>query len=110
MSGQTELWIVVLGAIAATYVWRFSGVLLSRKIDTKSAVFQWFTCVSYAMLAGLIARMILFPVGPLTAVALWIRLICVAIGLLVFLFAGRNILLSVSVGLTLFIAMIAFNP
>ena len=107
MSGQEGLWAVVLGAIAATYVWRMLGALLSRQVNPESLFFQWITCVSYAMLAGLIARMILLPVGPLTEVALWIRLLGTAIGLGVFFLLGRRVLLSVGAGLAAFTLMVA---
>ena len=103
----SELWPVVLGAIAATYVWRFLGVLLSRQVNPESAFFQWITCVSYAMLAGLISRMIWLPVGPLTEVALWIRLVGMAVGLVVFFLMGRKVLLGVGAGLATFIALVA---
>ena len=105
----TELWLVVLGAIAATYVWRFLGALLSRQVNPESAFFQWITCVSYAMLAGLISRMIWLPVGPLTEVALWISLVGMAVGLAVFFLLGRKVLVGVGAGLATFITLVAYT-
>ena len=109
MTQQTGLWLVVLGAIGATYIWRFLGALLSRQVNPESAFFQWITCVSYAMLAGLISRMIWLPVGPLTEVALWIRLVGMIVGLGVFFFLGRQVLVGVGAGLTTFIALVAYT-
>ena len=109
MTDQSDLWLVVMGAIGATYIWRFAGAALSHKIRTESSIFQWFTCVSYAMLAGLVSRMILIPVGPLTEVTLWIRLLCIALGLGVFLLAGRRVLPAVGIALLLFILLTALN-
>lgn len=109
MNALSPLWQLLLLAIAATYVWRFTGVILSIKIDTESSIFQWFTCVSYAMLAGLVSRMILIPVGPLIGVELWIRLSGVISGLLVYFFAGRRLLLAVCVGICLFVLLVLWT-
>ncbi len=109
MSEHSLLWLVVIGSIGATYLWRFLGALLSRQVNPESAFFQWITCVSYAMLAGLIARMILLPVGPLTEVALWIRLLGMVVGLGVFFLLGRQVLVGVGAGLALFIALVAYS-
>jgi len=107
MSGQDYLWFLVLGAIAATYFWRFLGVLFSRRINPEGAVFQWVTCVSYAMLAGLISRMVLIPVGVLVDVPLWIRVTGIVVGLLVFFFARRMVLAGVGAGLAVFVFLVA---
>ncbi len=109
MSEDGALWLVVLGAILATYFWRFLGTLLARKISSESIFFQWITCVSYAMLAGLIARMIFLPVGPLIDVSLWIRLAGTVIGLAVFFFLGRQVLTSVGAGLVVFMTLVAYT-
>lgn len=104
---QTELWIVVAGSIAATYLWRFLGTLFSYRIDPQGRLFQWISCVSFAMLAGLIARMVFIPVGPLIEVALWIRITGVMVGLIVFFLARRQVLVAVGAGLAVFIALVS---
>ena len=109
MSEDALLWLVVIGAIGATYLWRLLGVLLSRQVNPESDFFQWITCVSYAMLAGLIARMVLLPVGPLTDVSLWIRLAGMAVGLAVFFLLGRRVLTGVGAGLAVFVTLVAYT-
>lgn len=110
MEQSTTLWVLVVASILATYLWRFLGTLFSKQIDPNGALFQWVTCVSYCMLAGLISRMILVPVGNLAEVPLWIRLAGVAAGLMVFFLVGRVMLLSVGSGLAVFIGLAAvFN-
>ena len=104
---ESDLWWLVIGAILATFLWRFLGTFVSRNMKAEGAVFEWITCVSYAMLAGLISRMIFIPVGSLQDTELWIRLVGVVSGLLVFFFLGRNVLLSVGIGLALFIFLIS---
>jgi len=103
----SPLWWVVIGAVLATYLWRFLGAAFSYRIDTESKLFEWITCVSYAMLAGLISRMIFIPVGPLIETSLWSRVVCVIIGLAVFFLAGRRVLVGVAAGLLTFIGWIS---
>src|SRR5262245_26952521 len=92
------LWGLLAGVFAVTYVWRGAGVVLGSRIDFESAAFRWIAAVAYAMLAGLIARMILLPQGGLAETPLWNRLGATAVALLVFFLAKRNSLLAVLAG------------
>ncbi|MEJ2176421.1 MAG: AzlD domain-containing protein [Gammaproteobacteria bacterium] len=104
-----ELWLVVWGAIAATYIWRFLGTLFSYRINPQGPLFQWITCVSFAMLAGLISRMVFVPVGPLIEVPLWIRITGILIGLVAFFIARRQVLVGVAAGFTVFIGLVSIE-
>lgn len=91
-------WVTVLVAAAATYFWRALGVALSGRINPNGVISEWIGCVAYALLAGLIARMIVLPIGPLHSVGLGIRLTAAAVALAVFYLARRSILLGVFAG------------
>ncbi len=98
MTAEFGAWPFLLLAIAATYLWRGLGVLVSTRIDPQGAVFQWVTCVSYAMLAGLISRMTIMPLGILAEVPLADRLAAMAIAFLVFFGWRRKVLPGVAAG------------
>ena len=98
-------WIVVLTGAAATYVWRALGVALSGRINPEGQLFQWISAVTYAFLAGLIARLIVLPVGPLEATALTDRLAASAIALAIFLATRRNLLLGVGAGVSVLVLL-----
>ena len=100
------LWWIVLAAIAAIYLWRFLGTVFAKQIDPDGALFQWVTCVSYAMLAGLISRMVFIPVGSLIEVPLWIRVAGLVVGLVVFFLARRVVLAGVGAGLAVFVGLV----
>jgi branched-subunit amino acid transport protein len=89
--------LVVVGALA-TYFWRALGVALSGRINTDSRLFEWVACVAYAMLAGLISRMILLPNGPLAETATADRIAGAVIALAMFFLTRRNVGLSVAAG------------
>lgn len=110
MTDDTQLWLLLAGAVAGTYVWRGLGVILASRIDPDGAAFQWITAVSYAMLAGLIARMVLLPVGPLTDAPLVFRVVGIAVGLAAFFLFGRRLLVAVGLGLLVFSSLVAAFP
>ncbi|MEM7562633.1 MAG: AzlD domain-containing protein [Pseudomonadota bacterium] len=92
------LWIIVLGCGAATFMWRGLGVAVVRRIDADGALFRWVTCVSYAMLAGLIFRMIMMPESELANVSLPIRLAAVAIAFGAYYLSGKRLVVGVLTG------------
>lgn len=91
-------WILVAAGAAVTYAWRGAGVALSGRIAPDGPAFRWFTSVAYALLAGLIARMIVLPLGPLQATALVDRLGATALAIACYVASRRSLLLSVAVG------------
>ena len=97
---DSAFWPVVLMVAGAlvTYFWRALGVALSGRIDAGSPLFEWVACVAYAMLAGLIARMIVLPNGPLAEAAAADRIAAAVIALAIFILARRNIGLGVAAG------------
>ena len=104
-SSATTLTLLTLGGIGATYIWRAVGVVFASRVKTDSPVFQWVTFVSYAMLGGLIARMIAMPIGPLIEASWITRLGAFAIGVAVFFLLGKRILPAVLIGVGLFILL-----
>jgi branched-subunit amino acid transport protein len=93
-----SLWLIVLACGAATFVWRALGVLVTRRIDPNGAFFRWITCVSYAMVAGLIFRMIILPESDLAVVSLPIRVAAVAIAFGAYFLFKRRLVAGVLAG------------
>jgi len=93
----TYVMLLLLGAVM-TEPWRWAGVWLARDLDVESEVFRWVKAVSTALVAGLVARMVVFPIGALAEVAPWIRYAAFGAGLAVYVFAGRHILWGVLAG------------
>ena len=79
-SSAIALVLLTSGAIVGTYLWRGAGVMFAARIKSDSPVFQWVTFVSYAMLGGLIARMVILPIGPLMETPLLFRVLAFVIG------------------------------
>lgn len=102
-------WLALLAAAAVTYGWRGLGVLLSGRIDPGGPAFRWVAAVAYALLAGLIARMIVLPLGPLQATPLADRLAAAGAALAVYLLLRRNLLAGVAAGVGVIVLLTALR-
>ncbi len=105
--GQVYIWVVVVLSALGTYVWRALGVAIAGKVNPDSEAFRLFTCVAYAMLAGLIARMIALPVGVLAETPLSYRLIALGAAVAVFFASRRNLALGAATGVAVFALLLS---
>ena len=102
---ETVAWAALPGAIAVSFLWRAAGVAVSGRLDQEGDVFLWVRCVAYAMLAGLVSRMLFLPTGNLAESESWIRLTAIAIGLAIYFALKRSLLIGIFAGIDAFLAM-----
>ena len=88
---MTSALAMIVGVAAATYFWRAAGALAAGKISAESSLFRLASCVSLAMVAALIVRMILYPTGATAESPMLFRLLAAASGLAVFAISKRNV-------------------
>jgi len=103
MPGAADIGLAIAACGIATYLWRGLGVLLSGRLDPQSAMFEWVSCVAYALVAGLIARIIVAPSGLLAETALADRLLACLFALLAYHLARRNMFAGMVCGVGVFI-------
>ena len=100
------MWITVLAAgLAATYVWRWLGVLLVKRIDPRSPALLLVRAVATALVAALVARMVFFPSGLLAQTSLATRLAALGCGLAMWRLGGRKVEPSVAVTVAVFFTL-----
>jgi branched-subunit amino acid transport protein len=97
MADAWPLVVVIVGA-AATFLWRALGVALSGRLKPDSPALDLVGYIAFGLLAALIARMILLPIGPLQATGTGVRLAATAIAAGVFFSLRRNLLAGVVAG------------
>ena len=85
----TYLVLFLAGALA-TEVWRWLGLAVGGRIDVSGGLFQWVRAVATALVAGMVARMVLFPVGALAEVGIALRLLAFFGGLALFFSGGAT--------------------
>ena len=96
-----ELWpyfVLVLVGYLPNEVWRALGLVLARGLDEDSEVVVWSRAVATAILAGVIAKLILFSTGALDTIPLWVRVAAAVCGFLAFLVGKRSVVVGVVAG------------
>ena len=104
-----KLWGIVLLCGIATYVWRALAVVIGGRVSPESESFKLFSCIAYAMLAGLISRMVILPEGLLAEAPLSYRLIGIGAAVTVFFGLKRNLAGGVFAGVAVFALLIVFT-
>ena len=82
---------MILASAAVTYFWRAAGALAAGKISVHSPIFNLASCITYAMVAALIFRMIVYPAGATSEIPLILRLVAVGCGLAIYVASRRNV-------------------
>lgn len=100
-----ELLLLTLLCGFATYFWRAMAVLLSGRLTLDSELFRWIECVAYAMVAGLMVRIVLLPSGVLAASPMVDRVAGCLIALAAFRLFKRNLLAGMGAGVGFFVAV-----
>ena len=88
---SSNIILVIIVTSFATYLSRFLGVVSSKRINETSKIFRWFNCIAYSILAALIARIVIFPAGPLHESDLWLRLLVLIISIFIYLLTKKNL-------------------
>jgi hypothetical protein len=89
---------LVLFGFLPTEIWRWMAVLFARRLDESSPLLAWVRSVATALLAGVVAKLVIFPSGALIGVPLWLRLAALAIGVSVVLWRRTWVLPAVALG------------
>ncbi|MCW8860801.1 MAG: AzlD domain-containing protein [Rhodospirillales bacterium] len=100
------IWAAFAVGAVVTYGCRFFGVLAAGRINRQGLLYRWMEAVAYALLAALIARMLILPLGPAEGVPLTFRMAAVAAGMAAFAITGKNVLAGTLVATSVLIAAI----
>ena len=94
-----DAWPLLLICGLATYLWRGPGVLIAAGIDPKGEAFTWISCVAYAIIAGVVARMLVLPTGALAETTVLERVVGSAAALVAYFgLSRRNLFAGVLAG------------
>lgn len=98
---SAELWpfvvLMVIGFLP-NEAWRLVGLVLARGLNEQSEIVLWSRAVATAILAGVVAKLIVFASGSLATVPLGVRMGAVAVGFAAFLLIRRSPLAGVLAG------------
>lgn len=105
--GPWEVWGILVLVTLATYLWRAGGVAIAQRIKPDGDLSQWFSCVAYGMLAGLISRILVLPVGILAETPLIDRGVALAAGFIMFFAFKRAMLPGMTGAVSVFVVLAA---
>jgi Branched-chain amino acid transport protein (AzlD) len=97
----TELWpyfALLLVGFLPNEIWRAFGLVLARGLNEDSEIVIWSRAVATAILAGVIAKLILFSTGSLAIIPLPVRVAAAVCGFLAYLVMRRSVFAGVAVG------------
>jgi len=86
---------LILVGFLPNEVWRLLGLVMARGLDEGSELVIWSRAVATAILAGVIAKLILFSTGELAAVPLQIRLGAAACAFVAYVVMKRSVFAGV---------------
>jgi hypothetical protein len=98
IAGLWPYFLLVLLGYLPNEVWRVLGLVLARGLNEDSEIVIWSRAVATAILAGVIAKLIVFSPGSLAAIPLPVRVGATVCGFLAFLLMKRSVFAGVAVG------------
>lgn len=96
--------VLVLVGFLPNEIWRVLGLLMARGLNEDSEIVVWSRAVATAILAGVIAKLILFPIGSLAAIPIYVRVIAALCGFIAFVAVKRSVFAGVLVGEAVLVA------
>jgi hypothetical protein len=101
MSALTELspYLVLIAAgFLPNEIWRMLGIVVAHGLDEQSEPVRLLRAVATALLAGVVAKIALFPPAGLADVPLAVRLTAIVLGFVTFLAVRRSVFAGVVAG------------
>lgn len=90
--------VLIAAGFLPNEVWRMLGIVVAHGLDESSELVVWVRAVATALLAGVVAKIVLFPPGGLAEVPLTVRLLAMAVGFVAFLIVRGSVLTGVLAG------------
>jgi hypothetical protein len=91
------LWLTLaVAGTAANEIWRLSGVWLSRGVDPQGPLMLWVRDISTALVAALIARLLLQPLGSLASITAGVRFVAFTTGIAAYLLSRRSLAIGLA--------------
>jgi len=90
--------VLIAAGFLPNEVWRMLGIVVAHGLDERSEIVLWVRAVATGLLAGVVAKIVLFPPAGLAEVHFAVRLIAIAVGFATFLTVRRSVFAAVLAG------------
>lgn len=108
-----SLWsylVIILTGWLATDMWRWLGVLAGSRLRDDSALLVWVRAMATALVAGVVAKLVLYPTGVLAESPVLLRIGATLVGFVAFLLVGKRIYVGILVALGCLLAGLQVWP
>jgi hypothetical protein len=98
---SAQLWpylLLILVGFLPNEIWRMLGIVAAHGLDEDSEIVLWVRAVATAVLAGVIAKIVLWAPGALADVPVTVRLAAIGLGFATFVVARRSVFAGVAAG------------
>jgi hypothetical protein len=96
--------VIVLCGFLPTEVWRVMGVVLGKGLDEEAEAIIFIRMVATALVAAVVAKLLLSPIGALAAVPVSVRVGALLVGIVAVLVSKRSVLIGLLLGEAVFVA------
>jgi hypothetical protein len=103
-TGLTAYLVLVLVGFLPNEIWRMLGLVIARGISQDSEIVVFARAVATAILAAVVAKLILFPIGSLADIPWFVRVGAAVGGYFGFLLMRRSMFAGVLTGEALLMA------
>ena len=100
--GDAYLWFLVMLAVLGTFSWRFLGVVIGDRIPKDSIWSLWINAVAYAMVAGVMTLLVVFPTGLVAEIGMGWRGLALTAAVIVMVLKS-NMPLAIAAALVVFL-------
>jgi hypothetical protein len=100
-AAMADLWpymVLILVGFLPNEIWRVLGLVLARGLSEDSEIVIWSRAVATAILAGVVAKLIMFSSGALGGIPLPVRVVAAVCGFIAFLLVKRSVFAGVIAG------------
>ncbi|MGI8525590.1 MAG: AzlD domain-containing protein [Pseudolabrys sp.] len=98
MEGLWPYFLLLLVGVLPNEIWRLLGLVLARGLDDDSELVVLSRAIATAIIAGVVAKLIVFSSGALITIPLAVRIAAAAGGFLGFVLVRRSVFAGVAVG------------
>ncbi len=102
-----DIYILILLLFMSTYVWRFWGVILSRKIVEGGEVGRYCRFLTISVISAMVWKMVLFPTGLLVQTPMAYRVFILLSAVFLYYISYRSMIASLTLSTAIFYMVLA---
>ena len=100
---------LLLVAFLGVFIWRYLGVIYSKKIENESLAAKTVNSIAYGMTTAIVCKIIFFPDNALNLIPALDRIIPFFIGIIIFLVFSKNTSFGLITGISSFSFLILYR-